>query len=178
MRKKDLHAAFSDVIGAFDNAIIDILLQKLAEIGVSQKFINFIKFLTSERLVYTKNIGNEARKVYKGVPQGGVLSPILYCIYVAKILHKLPKSVHGSQFADDVALYCNRGSSTKSKKLLEKATNAIYENLYDLGLELSPQKTVYIHFNNKKTAANLLAHSFLKLYLIIPLINSHKWLKF
>ena len=145
--KKDLHTAFLDVIGAFDNVIIEILLEKLASIGCPTRFINFIKFLTFERTIITNDSENSPRKVYKGVPQGGVLSPILYCIYVSSILDKIPKSVKVSQFADDIALYCNRSTSPKSKHLLEKAIDIVYNNLYNIGLELSPQKTVYLHFN-------------------------------
>lgn len=62
--RKDLHAAFLDVIGAFDNVIIDLLLQKLADIGLKSNFIGFIKFLTFKRNIYTNDLGDTVRKVY------------------------------------------------------------------------------------------------------------------
>jgi len=126
--KKDVLAAFLDVSGAFDNVNIEILLQRLSVIGCPKNFIKFIKFLMSKRLIYTEDIESAPRLVHKGVPQG-VLSSILYCIYVAEIVNNLPKSVGISQFADDIALWCNRRSMTSSRSILEKATNTIY-NIY------------------------------------------------
>jgi len=54
--KKDVLAAFLDVSGAFDNVNIEILLQRLSVIGCPKNFIKFIKFLMSERLIYTEDI--------------------------------------------------------------------------------------------------------------------------
>ena len=90
-KKRDLMAAFLDVEGAFDNVNIYLLLIKLAEVGCSSKIIQFIKFLTFERFIYTNSLKNQARKVYKGVPQGGVLSPLLYIIYVSLSSITFPK---------------------------------------------------------------------------------------
>ena len=54
-------AAFLDVEGAFDNVNIYLLLIKLAEMGCSSKIIQFIKFLTFERFIYTNSLKNQAR---------------------------------------------------------------------------------------------------------------------
>ena len=81
---------------------------------------------------------------HKGVPQGGVLSPLFYILYVAKLLKSLPKTVQMLQFADDITLFSNNRNS------LEKALNQAEKQLSYLGLELAPQKTVFINFNNLK----------------------------
>ena len=146
---KDVLAAFLDVSGAFDNVNLEILLEKLAQIGCPVNLVQFIKFITFERLIHSQNIKNNPRKVYKGVPQGGVLSPLLYNIYVSKITENLPKSVIVSQFADDIAIYSKRYSTNRNKKLLEKSIQVIQNNLSDLGLDLAPHKTIFIHFNKK-----------------------------
>lgn len=67
--------AFLDVSGAFNNVLIDVLLDKLAKIGLTLKIIRFIRFLTYERFVYSRETMNDPSSVYRGVPQGGVLSP-------------------------------------------------------------------------------------------------------
>lgn len=103
----------------------------------------------TERTVLTDITESTVRMIHKGVPQGGVLSPLLYCIYVAEISKNLPKSIGVSQFADDIALWCNRSTTTSSKNLLEKAINKIFDNLRDLGLELNPNKTTFVHFNKR-----------------------------
>ena len=89
-RKKNY---FLDVRGAFDNVNSDILLQKLANIGCSKNVAQFIKFLTHERTIHTDTLGENFRQTGKGVPQGGILSPLLYLIYVKDITDNIPKSV-------------------------------------------------------------------------------------
>lgn len=82
---RDTVAIFLDVKGAFDNVVPEILLQQLCEVGCSQKFINFISHICTERFI-TSNINlKEPRRVTKGVPQGGVLSPILFDLYVRNV---------------------------------------------------------------------------------------------
>ena len=153
-RKNDVMAAFFDVSGTFDSVDVSILLKKLANIGLSHTLIKIIKFITHYRSVYTDITENEVRKVYAGVSQGGVLSPLLYSIYVANIVEGLPKSVKISQFADDIAIYISRKQNTSSLKLLEKSINIIHNKLFDLGLTLCAQKTTFIHFNRNNITPN------------------------
>ena len=51
-KKKPLFAVFLDVCGAFDNVNIDILVNKLAEIGCPYNLVQFVKFITSERYIF------------------------------------------------------------------------------------------------------------------------------
>lgn len=114
-KKHDVLAAYLDVSGAFNDVIIDILLQKLANIGCPLNLLKFIKFQMYERKIMTEITENDVRYISRGVPQGGVLSPLLYCIYVSNIIDNVPKSVKVSQFADDIGIWCNRGSVKKLK---------------------------------------------------------------
>lgn len=160
-KKKDTIAAFLDVQGAFDNVHSEILLDKLASIGCSTKLVCFIKFLTRRRIIHTDHLKGETRLSYKGVPQGGVLSPLLYLIYVKDISKNVPRSVSISQFADDIAVYCNYGPANKSKNLIQKAVSALSQNLSEIGLRFEPSKTVLLHINNKgikpeETSLNIL----------------------
>ncbi|XP_058803329.1 uncharacterized protein LOC131671138 [Phymastichus coffea] len=153
--RKDLLAAFLDIDGAFDNVIIDILLRELSTIGCPSEFVKLVNFISSNRQIYTELTGNKPRIVNKGVAQGGVLSPLLFCIYIAKIINNVPKSVTVSKFADDLAVYCKRLPLQTCKRLIEKAVGIIYQNLRNLGLDLSPSKTVLMHFNNRHVKPGL-----------------------
>ncbi|XP_058798339.1 uncharacterized protein LOC131668300 [Phymastichus coffea] len=95
-----------------------------------------------ERQVFADEI-TEPKIAYKGVPQGGVLSPLLYIIFVANIIKNISSRVSISQFADDIALYSN------NLKSLQKAVDQIKTNLTIIDLLLAPEKTIFIHFNNK-----------------------------
>ena len=105
---------FLDICGAFDNVIIDILLQKLASIGCPSNLIHFIKFLTYERFIFT-SLSEECTISYKVVPQG-VLSQLLYILYVSDILKQKPPTVSVSQYADDIALFSKNKNSLQSSK--------------------------------------------------------------
>ena len=52
--------------------------------------------------------GSYSRKkvLSEGVPQGGVLSPTLFFIFINDILKDLPRGVHGAMYADDLILWC------------------------------------------------------------------------
>ena len=152
LNNKDTLAAFLDVQGAFDNVDPKILLKKLEKIGCSKTILKFVQHLTFQRFIYTEYNMDKPRYAYKGVPQGGVLSPLLYLIYVANISDGLSKLVQISQFADDIALYTNVLPFSKSKNLLEKGVESIRINLLNLGLVLSLKKTKLIHFNKKNIA--------------------------
>ena len=147
MNRKHVLAAFLDVRGAFDDVNSDILLSKLADIGCSSNVVKFVKFFTHERYIYSEFIKNH-QCVYKGVPQGGVLSPLLYLIYVRNICDNLPKSVQVSQFADDIALYSKFSPFPKCRNTIEKSIEIVKTNFLDLGLELAPHKTILVNFNN------------------------------
>ena len=84
-RCKDTLGAFLDVQSAFDNINCTLLIQKLAETDSSPNIIKFNKRLTFDGNISAVR-GTEdydARATWKGLPQGGVLSPLLYDFYVA-----------------------------------------------------------------------------------------------
>ena len=147
--KTDVLAAFLNVSGAFNHVNSDILLDTLAKIGCSPQIIKFIKFLTHDRYVYTNVEGYEKLKAHKGVPQGGVLSPLLYIIYVSCITKDIPENVTVSQFADDICIYSKIVPLKQCKMTIENSADIIIEKLYYLGLDIATDKTVLIHFNNK-----------------------------
>ena len=148
--KKEVLAAFLDVHAAFDNINIDILLAKLSELGCSEKILLFIKHLTRERFIHTDLLEEKFYITYKGVPQGGVLSPLLYIIYVAHLTSGLSKRILTCQFADDLALFIKFQVLQRATSSLQKSINEIKMRLHNLGLELTTSKTVLVHFNNKK----------------------------
>ena len=101
--------------------------------------LQFVKVLTHERQIHADCLGEKYRVTNKGVPQRGVLSPLMYIIYVREIANKLPKSVSVSKFADDTALYSSISPPQKCKRVIEKAIETLSNNLINLGLELAPK---------------------------------------
>uniref|UniRef100_A0A1Y1K8S0 Reverse transcriptase domain-containing protein n=1 Tax=Photinus pyralis TaxID=7054 RepID=A0A1Y1K8S0_PHOPY len=101
-------------------------------------------------MIFSDSLKKEFRLSHKGVPQGGVLSPLLYLIYVRDITEGVPKTVTISQFVDDIVMYCSYGNVEKFKSLVQKAVNITNANLGKIGLGFEPDKTAFLHINCKK----------------------------
>ena len=121
IEKKGTLAAFLDVKAAFDNVNVDILLEKLAAISCPNNVIKFFKHLMHTRYIYSNFNENAPRMVCKGVTQGGVLSPLLYLLYVSDITTNVSKTVTILQFADNIAIFIKFKSLKRNKKILENA---------------------------------------------------------
>lgn len=108
--------------------------------------------MLSERYIVLKLDDGKSitRLVSKGLPQGSVLSPILYNIYTQDLKSSL-NSVNVLQYADDLLIYCCHKSS-------EKASSSITQSLINLrtwldlnGLDLSPAKSTIVLFTRSRT---------------------------
>ena len=99
-------AVFLDLTKAFDTVDHCILLSKLSAIGVSPSSIKWFESYLSNRKQRT-SCGNElfdALPVTVGVPQGSILGPLLFVVYI----NNLPDAVINSEvtlYADDTVLY-------------------------------------------------------------------------
>ena len=113
-------AVFLDLTKVFDTVEHGILLTKLSSMGVSSNGLEWFRSYLSNRRHQT-SCGNELSEplpVTLGVPQGSILGPLLFLIYI----NELPGAVSHSQvslYADDTVLYC----FSKDPHQLEKKLN-------------------------------------------------------
>ena len=101
-------AVFLDVEKAFDQVWHTGLLHKMKKFGIDHSLLTWIKSFLSDRSISVKieNIKSAFFTPKHGVPQGSLLSPILFIIYVSDIPQPVnTQATTLSQSADDIALW-------------------------------------------------------------------------
>ena len=146
-----------DVEKAFDAVWRLGLIHKLNSIELKILIIKWINSFLSQRNVYVK-INTSVSASFcptAGVPQGSVIAPILFLIYVSR-LPKMKAQI--SQFADDFALYYRSRSTQLIQNNLQSSLNSLIGLLDHLKIKINPNKTQYMIFKNpseKKSELNL-----------------------
>ena len=140
---------FCDLKKAFDTVDFEILLSKLDHYGfrgVSQLW--FRNYLTKRKQYVSVNgINSNLKQLYCGVPQGSVLGPLLFLIFI----NDLPNSTNlfSLLFADDTTFQLSGSSPTELFAIanLELSKTAKWFQANKLTLNVS--KTKYILFRKK-----------------------------
>lgn len=103
-KKEYMRVVCCDLSKAFDCVSHGILLEKLTYYGITQESIGLIESYLTDRTqqTYFDSFSNSAT-VEHGVPQGSLLAPLLFLIYINDIEAAVPTSGL-SLFADDTAL--------------------------------------------------------------------------
>ena len=102
---KGVRAVFCDISKAFDRVWHKGLLFKLRTIGCSDSIINwFLSYLSNRRQrVVINGQASDWASVLAGVPQGSILGPLLFLIFINDIVKHIGCSIR--LFADDTSLY-------------------------------------------------------------------------
>ena len=95
-----------DLSKAFDTVSHDILLNKLENYGIRGKANDFLRSYLGFRKQYTvfNNTSSSFKQVHHGVPQGSILGPLLFLIYVNDMV-RISSNVKFLLFADDTTLF-------------------------------------------------------------------------
>lgn len=140
-------ALFFDVAKAFDKVWHCGLISKLANLGLPDSLVHIIRDFLSNRTFRYKLEGclSRSRPITAGVPQGAVLSPLLYSLYTCDI-PKSPK-VDLALFADDTALYTSDTVGSRIVRRLQSAADALGEWFKRWRIEVNPEKSTAVFFS-------------------------------
>jgi len=99
--------AYIDFSHAFDSVCHSKLLYKLKALGINGLLLGTIKsFLhnRSQRVMINGTLSNSVA-LGSGVPQGSVLGPLLFLVYINDLSNIFPDSIVSKYFADDAKIY-------------------------------------------------------------------------
>ena len=101
----EVRAVFLDISKAFDKVWHEGLLFKLKQNGISGNLLNFFQSYLSNRKqsVVLNGFDSDKREIKSGVPQGSVLGPLLFLIYINDLERDIKSNINF--FADDTMLY-------------------------------------------------------------------------
>ena len=102
---KEVRAVFCDISKAFDRVWHKGLLYKLSSVGISGSLLQwFTDYLNNrQQRVVLPGTASNWTSLQAGVPQGSILGPLLFLVYINDIVENINSSIR--LFADDTSLY-------------------------------------------------------------------------
>jgi hypothetical protein len=153
-------ALFLDMHNAFDRVLHDKLLNKCYNYGIRGSAHDLLNSYLSNRTQYVEvvnidNLNSNDVNIYKsetkvnniGVPQGSILGPLLFLLYV----NDLPNvtDYKCTLFADDISIIIPNKKDTIYNDEINLTLNKINNWLNINNLNINKKKTTYIQFLNK-----------------------------
>ena len=144
-------AILLDFSKAFDKVHHSSLLLKLDHYGVRNNLLCWIQDFLNDRTQKVVLEGKESnsKPVLSGVPQGTVLGPLLFLVYINDMSEKLSPLTKVKLFADDSLLY-RRIYGKKDADILQKDLTTLTEWEIKWKMSFHPQKCQLISFRPHK----------------------------
>ena len=139
---------YLDFAKVFDSVPHERLLKKVSAYGIRGTLLSCIRDFLTERRQYVSVQGESSswKEVISGVPQGSVLGPVLFIIYINDLPDIISSTV--KIFADDTKLY-NKDSNCD---IIQQDLDALFVWSTQWQLVFNVEKCKIIHFgqNNKE----------------------------
>ena len=160
-----VYACFLDISKAFDSVCHGILIEKLIKSGIPSGYVNIIKYWYSNQYVNVRygNGYSSEWKLCNGIRQGGVLSGILFNLYINDLIDNVSKSKLGCKlgvytsnivaYADDLVIL------TPSRSSLQILIQLINNEIRKIRLNFNSLKSKCMIFD-KKCKKNQVLESF------------------
>ena len=171
---KEVRIVFCDISKAFDRVWHKGLLHKLQNIGIQGPLLHWFQSYLENRQqrAVLNNSQSEWTFVQAGVPQGSILGPILFLIYINDIVSEIDINI--KLFADDTSLYVTVENVVAQAEDLNRNLRFINTWANTWLVDLNPSKTEQMIISKK---TNQLNHPIIYLNdVAIQKVENHKHL--
>ena len=148
--EKEVRVVFLDISKAFDRVWHKGLLYKLHRPGISGNLLKWLQSYLSDRRqrVIINGQNSDWKNVTAGVPQGSVLGPLLFLLYINDLSYEI-QNCNIRFFADDTCLFINIDNRTEAAERINDDLIRV-KNWADKWLvNFSPTKTKSLIISNK-----------------------------
>ena len=141
---------FLDLSKAFDCLQYDKLFFKLDKLGFSEHTLKWLKSFLSNRTQVVNLNGTVPHQLDMslGVPQGSILGPILFLLYVNDI-NNCDTSAKFVKFANDTTVITTAPTLQEASWKMNVTMDKVFKWFQSNKLNLNPSKTRYMNFNCK-----------------------------
>ena len=124
---KEVRAVFLVISKAFDRVWHEGLLFKLKQAGINSNFLQWLSSYLSDRKQRVLIPGGSSSwlPIKAGVPQGSILGPLVFLIYINDIVLNVNSTVR--LFADDTSLYLIVNNPTEAARCLNSDLELMYQ---------------------------------------------------
>ncbi len=140
-------AVFMDIQGTFDSTTFAAIQEALESHGVGKT----VKMLKCRNIQLTYQGESVEARVVKGCPQGGVLSPPLWCMDIDSLLLKQNALRYTAQaYADDLVIVIHGKHLNTVADLMQRSLRVVNSWCKTKGLSVNPDKTEVLLFTRKR----------------------------
>ena len=151
-RKKQVLAVFFDLEKAYDTTWKHGILTDLFYLEFRGRLPIFIQNFLSDRHFQVKS-GSTFSNSYlqeNGVPQGSILSPMLFNLKINNIMKSVSNNANASLFVDDFAVYIEGKHLKHLERSMQLCINKIQKWVAENGFKFSISKTTCVHFHKQR----------------------------
>lgn len=143
---------FVDFTQAFDHIDHNILVKKLERYGIRGLPLEFIKSYLGRRrqFVFLNGLTSKSKEIISGVPQGSILGPLLFNLYVNDIVH-ICQQAKFIIYADDTSIFLSSSSYAEITNMANDVLRKLSSWSKQNRLKVNSNKTKAVFFYTRGT---------------------------